>query len=290
MSLAITEGQAPAAQTETETPVSENAQLDLFLKEAEAEFDAREGKTPTETPTEKAVKPDWIEDKFWDAEKGEVNSEALARSYRELQTKQSSKTDKKPADEANTETDDKSNPVASALKTAGLDFATINAEYQSKGELPAETMTKLVDAFGQEMVDAYFNNLKAAEASLVSGYESAVMAPAGGADGYAAMSAWAIDNVPATELAAYNKAVNSGDVGTAKLAVEAMFSRYSAQGEGRTPNLVNGAKTGSATNAQAYASAEAMGADLMSKEYRSDPAYRAQVDARVEASLHLLNG
>jgi hypothetical protein len=175
------------------------------------------------------------------------------------------------------------------MAAAGLDFSTINSEYQSKGELPAETMTKLVDAFGQDMVDAYFNNLKTAEANLVSGYETNVMAPAGGADGYAAMSAWAVENVAAPDLVAYNKAVTSGDVGTAKLAVEAMFSRFSAQGGGRTPQLVNGAKTGNATNAQAYPSAEAMGADLMSPQYRSDPGFRAAVDARVDASLHLMN-
>jgi hypothetical protein len=280
MSLAITEGQ-PAAPAPEPTA---DEQLELFIKDAEAQADQREGK-PVSEPV---AKPDWVEDKFWDAEKGEVNAEALAKSYRELQSKQS----QKPAaaeDEAAPKVDDKSNPVSAAMAAAGLDFSTINSEYQSKGELPAETMTKLVDAFGQDMVDAYFNNLKTAEANLVSGYETNVMAPAGGADGYAAMSAWAVENVAAPDLVAYNKAVTSGDVGTAKLAVEAMFSRFSAQGGGRTPQLVNGAKTGNATNAQAYPSAEAMGADLMSPQYRSDPGFRAAVDARVDASLHLMN-
>lgn len=32
-------------------------------------------------------RPDWVPEKFWDAERGEVRTEALARSYRELESK-----------------------------------------------------------------------------------------------------------------------------------------------------------------------------------------------------------
>jgi hypothetical protein len=49
---------------------------------------------PAATPAAAApARPDYIEEKFWDAHKGSVRLEELAKSYREIQAKQSMRTD-----------------------------------------------------------------------------------------------------------------------------------------------------------------------------------------------------
>ena len=41
---------------------------------------------PAAAPT-KPTRPEWCPEKFWNADKGEVNSEAMAKSYTEVEKK-----------------------------------------------------------------------------------------------------------------------------------------------------------------------------------------------------------
>lgn len=260
--------------------------LDAALAADEAAYQARINGTTEEAPAEEAsaaekpTKPDWVEDKFWDAEKGEVRTEAMAKSYAELQKRQSNPAADKPA------AADDTAPVAQALAAAGLSFEAIDAEYQASGEVSADTMAKLVANFGQSVVDNYFSGLKAQEANLSSAYNDAVYGAVGGQEQYGAMVQWAAANASPEQIAEFNAAVNSGDRVKATLAAKVMYGSFTENG-GKAPNLVNGGKTSTAAE-QGYASIEQMGKDLNSTQYREDPAFRRQVDAKVEASTGLM--
>ncbi|OHB39592.1 MAG: hypothetical protein A2882_16290 [Phenylobacterium sp. RIFCSPHIGHO2_01_FULL_70_10] len=277
------------------TDITQEA-LDAAVAEAHARFDgkATDDNTPPasqETPQDggeqqKPQKPEWVEDKFWDAEKGEVKYEDLAKSYQELQRKLSEKPqgDQKPEGQETPAGD--ASAVAQALAAAGIDFNAVNAEYQEAGDVKPETRAKLEAAFGKELVDNYFAGLKAQEAQFSATYASEVKGSVGGDEQYAAMIAWARDNVPANEVAEYDRIVQGGDVAAAKMAAQAMFARFNAAG-GKEPSLIGGGRT-NAVEAVGYPNIQAMARDMGDPRYRTDAAFRAEVDRKVEASTALL--
>ena len=57
----------------------------------------------------------------------------------------------------------------------------------------------------------------------------------GGADAYAEMSNWAAENMSEQEKTAYNTAVNSKDIETAKLAVVGLKAKFE-KANGSEPN------------------------------------------------------
>lgn len=276
----------PSVAPEAAQPGITQEALDAALAEAEAAHQERLNPASEDAPDApaKAEKPSWVEDKFWDAEKGEVNAEAMAKSYAELQKKLSNPAAEE-ADEAPAAADDTA-PVAKALAAAGLSFEAIDAEYQASGEVSPDTMAKLVANFGQSVVDNYFSGLKAQEANLSAAYNDAVYGAVGGQEQYGAMVQWAAANASPEQIAEFNAAVNSGDQMKASLAAKVMYGSFTENG-GKAPNLVNGGKTATAAE-QGYASIEQMGKDLNSAQYREDPAFRRQVDAKVEVSTVLM--
>lgn len=236
-----------------------DADIDAAVAEAEANYDKAAN-------PDKPSKPEWCEDKFWDAEKGQVNSEALAKSYQELQSKQSQpkgeddKTDEKPADEAKVEAPPE---LKAALDAAGINFDAVAAEYAEKGEVSPESRAKLEAAFGKNVVDNYFNGLAAQATTAASTYEANVRSAAG-ADFDAAKS-WADDNMTPAEIAEFDAHVRSGDEARAKLAVQGLVSKFQAEG-GKAPNLVQG-KNGS-QNSDSFASIDEMATAMNDARYR----------------------
>lgn len=75
---------------------------DGLLENAEQEAPPAEGEAPPtpETPPVDAVKPEWAEEKFWDAATGKVNAEAIAKSYTDLRAEFNNKNNDKPGEAA----------------------------------------------------------------------------------------------------------------------------------------------------------------------------------------------
>ncbi len=284
---------SPGQPAEAPLEVTDQS-IEAAVAQAEAEHQARvtgKAQPGDETPpaqeeaptTEKAAKPDWVEDKFWDAEKGEVNTEALAKSYQELQRKQSQPP--KEGEQAKTEGEQDA-AAKDALSAAGFEFQALATEFETNGDFTPDTKAKLEAAFGKELVADYVTAKQAQFAAVGNSFVSEVQAAAGGAEAYTAIAAWAADTLSPAEQAIYNSDVQSGDVRRASLAASNLAARFTAEG-GKAPSLLATGKTGSASDA-GYASMEQMGSDLSSPRYRIDPAFRREVDAKVEASRHLL--
>lgn len=215
-------------------------------------------------------RPQWLPEKF-------KSPEELAKAYNELQAKLGGKTDNQQTAEPNA--DDQNKQVQDDLQSKGLDLYQFSDEFNKTGALSAQSYEALEKAgYPRNIVDQYIEGQKA-RASL---YESEVKNAVGGENNFVAMAEWAKANLTPQEIEAYNKAVDSGDLNQAKLAVAGMFQKYSASRPSE-PTLFKGA-TSSTASGEVYESIAQMQKDMASPEYKTDPAFRAKVERKLARS------
>lgn len=218
------------------------------------------------------------------------SADDLAKAYKELEkklgqntpdapAKPEAKPDDKPEGEATAKPDDKAqDDAAKALEAKGLDYSAFNTEFAEKGELSAESYTKLEKAgIPRDMVDAYIAGQKA----LVENARNEVFKVAGGEEAYASAVEWAKTNMTPAEKAAYNAVVNGGDINATKLAVQGLVARFRSA-EGQEPNLMGGDMDTSGS--EGYSSWAEIMRDMAKPEYNSDPAFRKRVEQKVARS------
>ena len=218
---------------------------------------------------EVAGKPEDVPEKFYNAETGKVDYEAMAKSYAELEKKQSGQTEE-PIDEP---------PVADdVVKEAGLDMGALTQEFDTNGEL-GESSYAALEAAGipKATVDQYIQGQQA----LVEQAQTEAYSLTDGKEGYAAMSQWAKANLSAEELGNYNTQVNSMNSKIREQAIRGLHAQFSADsGEGK-PLVHGGSTTGTAGG---YASRAQMISAMQDSKYQSDPAYRAEVENKIANS------
>jgi len=220
------------------------------------------------------AKPEGIPDKFYDATTGKVDYDALAKSYTELEKRQSGKKEEEPeAVQEEPKTADE------AVEKAGLDMAKLSAEYDENEGLTDASYEALEKAgIPKATVDQYIQGQKA----LVAQAQSEAYSLTEGAEGYKNMSDWAKSNLSAEELQSYNTQVNSANSKVRTMAIRGLWAQYSAE-SGSGTNLVHG--KGSATaDGSGYKSRAQMVEAMQDSKYQSDPAYRAEVEAKVARS------
>lgn len=219
-------------------------------------------KTPAPADKSKGERPAGLPDKF--------NSwEDLAKSYTELEKKIG--TPSTPA----------AAPVTpEAAAKAGIDLPALNKEFAEKGELSAETLAALDKAgFNKAAVDSYV----AGQTAIAEKITADLQAVAGGKEQFAATLAWATANLSAEDVAAYNDAIDSGNVKLAKLALAGVVAQYN-EANGTQPNLIAGGESARGSDAAPYESQAQIIADMSKPEYKNDPAFRAKVTKRLAAT------
>lgn len=251
---------------------------------AKGEAAVNGGVQPEATP-EIPPKPEGIPDKFYNSTTGEVDYKSLAKSYVELE-----KSKGKPAEESKdspkgetdkTPEDSPAEDAANkAVSDAGLDMATLSKEYQDSGSLSEESYAKFAKAgIDKDTVDDYIEGQKA----RVQVMRNQAYQLTDGAEGYQAMIEYAKANLSPAEITAYNSAINSKDESTRDLALRGLWAKYSddtgANGKTLITNKTNG-KVGDGT----YQSRAEMMADMNDPKYKSDPAFRAKVQTKLENS------
>lgn len=211
-----------------------------------------------------ADRPSWLPEKFDSPEK-------FAASYAELEAKLGAQ-----SEQPTTPTPEQ---AAEAAKSAGFDMAALQSEYTTNGSLSADTYTKLEAAgFDKAAVDGYI----AGQEALAANFRSSVLDSAGGEEAYGAMVQWASTNMSDSEIDAYDRAVSSGDIDGAKMAVAALKARFT-EANGSEPNLLNGGNSDGA-DGDVFRSVPELTAAMRDPRYASDPAYRADVEAKVRRS------
>jgi hypothetical protein len=224
----------------------------------------------------------------------------MAKAYAELEKKLGQAPAPKPEDKpATPPADDKSklaiqqpadNPDADAAKKvvtdAGLNFEALNTEFAEKGELSPETYSALeAKGLPKAVVDSYIEGQKAIAARQVAEYDNAAFAQAGGEEKFREMTKWAATGLTAAEATAFNEAVDSGNVDKLRLAVSDLKSKFESA-VGTQPTLLRG---GAPASDGAYDSMAQVTADMRDPRYSKDPAFRAQVERKIQNSNKLFS-
>ena len=230
----------------------------------------KQPETTSEKPVEENVtqsKPEGLPEKF--------NSvEDLAKSYQELEKKLGDNTEAPKTDAPKNDLD----IAEKAVESAGLNMEKLSSEYAEKGELDAKSYEALEKAgIPKEYVNQFIEGQKAVADQQTTSIKDIV----GGADAYTEMSEWAAENMSEQEKTAYNTAVNSKDIETAKLAVVGLKAKFE-NANGNEPSLVEGKAT--ITGQGGYKSWAEVTAAMGDDRYQKDPAYQNMVQEKLSKS------
>lgn len=237
---------------------------------------------PAEENKEIPPKPSFVPDKFYNKDTGEVNYEALAKSYAELEKQKSKpKADEPPADEPAKATDDKATPpddANKAVEAAGLDMSLLSQEYDELGEL-TDTSYEALEKVGipKDTVNAYI----AGQAALAEVARQQAFGITEGEDGYKSMVSWAKANLSSEEIDSFNGQINTVSKGIRETAIRGLWSRYTSE-TGAPKDLVSGKANGSGTGG--FESRSQMMEAMSDPRYRTDSAYRDSVAKKLSNS------
>lgn len=252
----------PAPEDKVETPVGQPDPKPA----PEAEKPPILGKFKTQADLEKAYKE--LEAKLG-APKTPVNPPKDDKAAPEV---------KPPEGEAKGKAED---TAKEALQEVGLNLDTFSQEFAQKGQL-SEDSYKTLEAKGipKAVVDSYIEGQKAqaalAEHRLMT--ESGFKSP----DNFSQAVEWAKTNWDAKALESYNQAIGTNNPDAVKLALVNLRNAFEGS-MGSEPELTHG-ENKSSTDDGAYKSRQEMAEDMKSKKYKTDPAFRAKVAAKLARS------
>jgi hypothetical protein len=236
---------------------------------------------PAETPSDKPAdapageRPAWLPEKF-------KSVEDMAKAYAELEAKQSGKPAdtpaEKPADAPKAGEQPAEKEVKEELDSKGLNLDDFSNEFSQTGQLSPESYAKLEKAgYPKGLVDQYIEGQKA----LAATYEADIKASAGGAEKWDQVAAWAAENLTDADKVAFNKAIDSKDVATAKLAVQGLTAKFDAANPSEG-NLLSGRFSNAVSDK--YESVAQVTEDMRNPKYQSDPAFRRKVEEKLARS------
>lgn len=227
--------------------------------------------TPMLDPNAEAT-PVQIPEKFG----GDVNK--LAQAYVELERAFHAKTQQKPATPENAP----ATPAASTTQEApkGLDMGALSQEFSQNGALSEETYTKLAgQGFDKQTVDTFI----AGQQALAATIRADIASVAGGEEQLNAVLTWAKDNLPPTQLAAYEAATATKNVELVKLSLQGLVAAH-AKANPSEPRFVQGQEVPGNSGVKPFISNVEMVEAINNPRYAKDPGYRAEVAQRIAAS------
>ena len=214
------------------------------------------------------------------------NAEDLEAAYLSLQKKlgQDEEPDYEESDEGYEEESDEETeyaPAVSLINEASEEY------YANDGQLSEETISRFSEMSSQDLVNAYLeiqaNNPQAPQQSvqMSESQVNSVQNAAGGEANYNRVVDWAADNLSDEAINAFDSVVDSGNPMAINIAFQGIQAEYNeANGyEGRMLQGKPASSTGDVFRSQAELVA-AMG----DPRYDTDPAYRADVVAKLDAS------
>lgn len=237
--------------------------------------------------SEGPVRPDNVPEKFWDADTGAVNTDALLESYAHLEGKMGEATPEAPAADTTDATE------APSLNVDGTDAATQAAvesipeaditryglEVNETGDLSDASYTELEQrGFAREQVRDYVEGQKA----VAELYALKLQNVAGGPDGFNTMMQYA-SNLDQGQKEQFQAALNSGDLAAATAAVQGMAARAAGTTSQPPSNPLDTSNT-VAAGGDTYASWDEAMLDMRSADYARSEAFRTKVKAKIDRS------
>lgn len=210
----------------------------------------------------KSERPAWLPEKF-------ASPEDMAKAYGELEKKQSAPAPK-PADA----------PAAKGIEASGLDLTELAREVAEKGELSKESLKKATDKGVSEADITAFIDGQKAQAQAIAGE---IQKLAGGPEQYTKVLDWAQANLTDTQVKAFNKAIHSGDVDMAKLAVKGLVSDYSAA-MGSDGETLNASSAPASSGVKPFENWDQVRRAMGDPRYKTDESYIKEVARRLDKS------
>jgi len=226
------------------------------------------------------------------------DAEELEQAYIELQrklgeksepTSDESEEESQPVDKDSTDEEDfnpfEEDPQADVIFRASEEFA-------ESGEITEATQAAIEEMSGKEVMEAYtrINKLVAEggyedpgadpQAQLGDEEVNAIQEAVGGEQAYQNMIGWAQDNFSEGEIQAYDNALESGNLSTINLALQALYYRY-ADANGSEGEMIQGK---AATATEGFRSQAEVVRAMADERYDNDPAYRQDVYNKLERS------
>ena len=210
-------------------------------------------------------RPEWLPEKF-------SSAEDLAKAYSELEARMGSQ-----KTEESVEVDE--GDARQDLENVGVDYDALSQEFWDNGDLTQESYDMLEEAgIPREIVDSYINS----QISMMETQRSSIMNDVGGEEGYQQLTAWAADNLDDAEIDYFNSVMDGNDFNAIRMTVRSVAARREAS-EGIEParNLSGGLSGGTGGS---YESVTQLMSDMQNPSYENDPAFRAQVEAKLGRS------
>jgi len=236
----------------------------------------KEGEEGYVAPTgDVTPRPDNVPEKFWDAEKGVVNTEALLKSQADAEAalrKSEPKVEPKEGEEG----------YVAPTEGQGKVVASATAEFAEKGELTAETYTALEgQGLSKDMVDNYI----AGQQAIVVSLQSAAYEPFVDKEGYDRAANWAAEYMDEAGIKALDVQLQSNNPAIVAQGAKALAKKY-ADNADIVPNTIRGDGNTNAAG-DSYASSREMMKDMSSNKYATSAAFRAEVMAKIGRSPNL---
>lgn len=234
---------------------------------------------PADEPTV-AERPENIPEKFWDAEKGEVNVEALLKSQQDAEAALRQKQgDPEPDPNEGTEDTNEGNETPEDTPTQTTVVADASAEWDEKGELSEDTLKNLEGVgISRDMVQMYIDGMQA----VVSKLQTAAFEPFGGAEGYESAAEWAAENLTEGEIKAIDIQLLSNNPDIVAAGAKALAKRFKEEGNFEPPSMRGSGNSG--PGGAVYTHRSQMVRDMRDPRYRRDASFRKEVEERIRRS------
>ena len=223
----------------------------------------------------------------------------LEKAYDELSRKLGEKSDKDSGEAGDTEdtaeveseeTTEETEETPQVSEAAEL-ITTASEEYSSNdGKLSPETIEKFSSMSSKELVEAYMEvqsslpqtqtNVPDIADSQINEIKNSV----GGEKSYSDIVNWAGDNLPESDINAFDEIVNTGSIEAIKLAVSGLKAQYE-NSNGYEGQMYSGKAP--KTSQDVFRSQAELVAAMSDRRYDNDPAYRQDVIAKLERSDNL---
>ena len=217
------------------------------------------------------------------------NAEELESAYLSLQKKlgqQEEGEEYEEGEEGYTEEEESDEEVFEDAPAVSLINEASAEYYANDGELSEETINKFSEMSSQDLVNAYMeiqrNNPQAQQSYDMSDAEvNSVKNAAGGEANYDRVVQWAADNLPDSQVNAFDSVVDTGNAAAIGIAFQGLQSAFD-EANGYEGRMLQGKAP--ASYGETFRSQAELVAAMGDPRYENDPAYRADVVAKLEQS------
>jgi hypothetical protein len=220
------------------------------------------------------------------------SAEDLEKAYKELEKKLGQKDEvstQEDGAESEAESTDEPTPEGEEVSDTVKFIQEASEEYFSNSnQLKPETVQKLKELPSDQLIDAYLELQKNAtiqQQELSDADATAILNSVGGESTYNETLAWAADNLKPEEVAAFDNVVNSGNKDAIFFAVQALNQRYQ-DAVGFEGKRVSGKSV--KNTVKGFRSQAELARAISDPKYRTDPAYRMDVEERLANSGDLI--